>query len=68
MMLGKKIKTFLNQRGIRQNFICEKTGLSAQTVSAMLNGDRKITAEEYFLICEALNVKADFFIETAESA
>lgn len=61
MLLGSKIKLYLASRGITQAFIVEKTNISASKLSAMLNGDRKILAEEYFLICKALNVQYDFF-------
>lgn len=64
-MLGTKIKKYLHDNGIKQSYISEKTNLSIPTLNAMLNGNRKITAEEYFLICDALNVNVEFFREYA---
>lgn len=60
-MLGPKIKKYLHDNGIKQSYISEKTNLSIPILNAMLNGNRKITAEEYFLICDALNVNVEFF-------
>jgi transcriptional regulator with XRE-family HTH domain len=31
----------------------------------MLNGKRKISAEEYFAICTALKVDLDYFVKSA---
>lgn len=65
-MLGMKIKKFLNQNGIRLSFVAEKIGVSANVFSGMLNGKRKITAEEYFLICRTLEVDLEYFINQEE--
>lgn len=62
-MLGQKIKEYLISNGITQAFVCSKTRISAPTLCSMLNGDRKILAEEYFLICKALNLDFKFFYE-----
>lgn len=69
-MLGGKIKSYLKSAGVTQSFVCDKTGISASKLSAMLNGDRKILAEEYFLICKALNLEFSFFydVETEKAS
>lgn len=60
-MLGCKIREYLIENGIKQAYISEKTGISPNILSAMLNGNRRILAVEYFKICAALNVQLDFF-------
>ncbi|MDD3393820.1 MAG: helix-turn-helix transcriptional regulator [Anaerotignum sp.] len=67
-MLGLKIKEYLVSNGITQAFVSGKTGISAPTLCAMLNGERKILAEEYFLICKALNLDFAFFYRESEKA
>lgn len=57
-MLSTKIKKYLVENGIKQIFLSEKTGIPISKLNAMLNGKRKIPAEDYFLICEALNIDA----------
>jgi transcriptional regulator with XRE-family HTH domain len=63
--IGSSIKEHLESRGITQTFICNKTKIPNNIMSPMLNGKRKISAEEYFLICEALNVPLDTFSKLA---
>ncbi|MCD7733003.1 MAG: helix-turn-helix domain-containing protein [Oscillospiraceae bacterium] len=60
-MLNQSIKKFMEERGIKQSFLKEQLGMKASTVNALLNGDRKISAEEYFKICNALKVPLDYF-------
>lgn len=62
-MTGKKIKEYLSNKGISQTFVANKTGIPISTLNAALNGNRKILAEEYFLICQALEVPLDTFVE-----
>lgn len=64
-MLGKKIKEYIANSGYKIGVIAERAGLPANTFSAMINGKRKITAEEYFAICKALGVELDYFMKTA---
>ena len=66
-MLGQKIKEYLKSIGVTQAFVSDKTKISPSTLSAMLNGERKILAEEYFLICKALNLDFAFFYSEAEA-
>ena len=62
-MLGEKIKNFIKENGIKQTFLASRLGVSTSTLNAMLNGNRNITAEEYFKICEILNVSVEAFRE-----
>lgn len=47
---------YLTERGIKQSFIAEKTGIAPDTVSKILNGHRKILADEFLSICRALDI------------
>lgn len=58
---GPRIKKYLNEKGITQAFLSRKTGISEDVISRILNGNRNMSAEEYFLICEALNVPLNVF-------
>lgn len=64
-MLGERIKNYLSEVGLKHIAVAEKAGFSLNTFSAMLNGKRKITAEEYFVICKVLNVPLDTFVTLA---
>lgn len=60
-MLGSKIKSYISACGVKLSTIADKANIPLNTFSAMMNDKRKITAEEYFAICTALNVSLDKF-------
>ena len=62
-MIANAISNYMKQNGIKQSFICQKTGLSKHSVSYALNGKRKLSIDEYERICIALNVPYDFFFK-----
>lgn len=62
-MFGTRIKNYLDANGIKYNFLAERIGVSQNSCSAMLNERRKITVEEYFLICKVLGVDATYFAD-----
>ena len=61
LVLNRRIKKFMEERGVKQSFLKEQLGMTASTVNALLNGNRGISAEEYFKICDALKVPLEFF-------
>ena len=63
MEIRQRIKECINERGIKQYVIAKKAGLSPKQFSAMMTGKRNIYAEEYYFICEALNVTVNEFIK-----
>ena len=63
MDVEQKIKEYLEENGISQARIGRKAGLNLTKLNLSLNGNRKITLEEYALICGALNVNTDFFLK-----
>lgn len=65
-MIGKKIKIYLENKGIKQKFVADKTGLSESAMSDICNEKRKVDAVEYYLICKALQLPLDYFPEGIE--
>ena len=64
MEIGLKIGKYLKDRGIKQAFLVEKTGLTASAISDICTGSRKtIECMEYYKICRALKVSMETFIE-----
>lgn len=59
----KKLKLYLEENGIKQQFVCDKTGIDKVTLSNILNGKRKLTANELLVIAEAINVPLNFFTQ-----
>lgn len=62
MNCNKMIADYLEAKGITQKFISNKTGLSQNKISQIVNGTRKVTADELVLIAKALDVNADIFL------
>jgi len=60
-MLGIKIREYILDSGMKLSAIAERVNIPMNTFSAMMNGKRKITAEEYFAICKELNVPLEQF-------
>lgn len=63
MCVGQKIKSYLKENGISQTFVSEKTQIPLTKLNMSLNGNRKLDFEEYELICGALSVGTDKFLE-----
>lgn len=53
-MIAKNIKDYIDSKGISQTYISNKTGIPLPKLNGKLNGKVRITAEEFFIICEAL--------------
>jgi len=60
-MIVESIAKYIAKNGIRQVFLCEKTGLTKHCVSMSLKGQRKLSLDEYEKICQALNVPCEYF-------
>lgn len=60
-MLGFRIKEYMTQCGLKYGVIADRAGIPLNVFSAIINGKRKITAEEYFSICKALGVPLEQF-------
>lgn len=69
---GKKVKVqsrisaYLKRMGISQASVCEKTGIRPDSMSAMLNGKRKMTADEFEKICFAIEKSPNDFISAKQ--
>lgn len=65
MNINAKLKEIVDKRGLKQTYICEKTGMTSDCVSRILSSTRKITAEEFLLICDVLDIDANEFRKSA---
>lgn len=63
MDVAQKIKDYMKQQGIAQASVCRKTGISASKFNLAVNGKRKFTFEEYEMVCWALDVGVEKFLE-----
>lgn len=63
MEVGPKIKSYLEQKGIAQAHISRVTNIPCAKLNLALNGKRRMTFGEYELVCGALDLGTDFFLE-----
>ena len=65
-MIGKLIKEYLQDKGIKQNYVAEKAGITDNAMSDICNGKRDIGCIEYYKICKVLGVPLGYFLEGVE--
>lgn len=63
MTINERLKSILDDRGVKQAYISQKTGFSADVISRILKGNRKILADEFLTICNALSIDPNSFRE-----
>lgn len=68
MDVAVKIKRYLEENGVAQSWLSCKTGIASAKLSLALNGKRRLTFDEYELICWALNVDVGTFLEARAPA
>lgn len=61
--VGLKIKTYLKDHGITQTWLAYQTGLGVKKMNDIVNSSVKLAASDLALICKALNVSADLFLQ-----
>ena len=62
MSVQTRISAYMRQMGISQASISKKTGISADKMCAIVNNRLRMTADEYELICKAIDkTPNDFF-------
>ena len=58
-----EIKKYLKEKGISQTFVSTKAGIPLPKLNLALNGNRRLTLEEYTSICAVLDVSVDKFLK-----
>jgi plasmid maintenance system antidote protein VapI len=62
MHIGQMIREYLKEVGIPQNKFAVALKIKPSKLNLMLLGHRKISAEEYFTMCWALDVSPEKFM------
>lgn len=60
-MRGSDIKSYLDEMGIKQTYLAEKSGIPQPIINAILNDNRRIEVNEYIDICSALKLPLSYF-------
>lgn len=64
MKIYQKISKYITENGIKQKYISEKSGIPENVLSMILNGKRKLDADEFVEIILVLGVDANYFINS----
>jgi transcriptional regulator with XRE-family HTH domain len=68
MEIGKRIGAYLKDQGIKQAYLCERTGLTPTEMSYICTGKcKKVDAIDYYKICKALEVDLLYFLRNGDS-
>lgn len=67
-MVADTMKTMIDGKGIKYTFIAEKTGLSPDRVSKVLNRQRKMLADEMISICEVTGIQLADLAQAVQDA
>ena len=59
----EKVRTYIDDNGLKQISIAKKAGIPKATFNAILNGKRTLYADDLREICIALNVSPELFID-----
>ena len=57
MVVKNRLKEILDERGIKQTWVAEKTGVTRQTISNLINDRFCPSIELAFKICDALGLQ-----------
>ena len=63
MHVYEKILMYITKHEINQTALAAKCGIAPEEFQAMLTGKQKMYAEDLRMICFALNVSPEIFIE-----
>lgn len=63
MVVQSRIARYLEEHGIKQRWLAEKLGMTDNQISAILNGKRKMSVDEFARICTAIGKTPNDFME-----
>lgn len=67
MCVYEKVRAYIDSQGLKQVAVAQKAGIPKTTFNAIMNGKRKLYADDLRAICLALNVSPELFIEVKQA-
>lgn len=61
MEIHQKIRNYIQKRGLKFNFVAEKSDINPKRFYRLMNGDSPIGIDEYEKICAGLEVDPGYF-------
>lgn len=65
MKINRLMDEIVKEKGLKQTYLAERVGMTPDAVSKILRGERKLTAEEFLVFCDVLDVNPNVFRTTA---
>ena len=56
MQMHERVKQYISDRGLSQKIIAANMGIPEPKLSLILNGKRRMTVDDYEMICRAMAV------------
>lgn len=63
MPINENIKKYLEEHGIKQTFLANKSGIHIKKINSIIANNRKVSAEELGKISKALDVDPNIFLD-----
>ena len=60
-MVAKKVKDYVDKKGIKYTALAQQVGITQQQMSAILTGRVTLKADIFFKICDVLEVSPEIF-------
>lgn len=57
----ERIRTYIKDKGMKQRWVAEGAGMTDLEISQYLTGRKRLTADAYIRICDALGVTLETF-------
>lgn len=61
MKMYERIRTYIESKGLKLNFVAEKAGINPKRFYRLVNGSAPLTVDEYEIICSGLSVQPEYF-------
>lgn len=65
MRVNERLAQIIRDRGLKQAYLSERTGYSADIISKIIRCERKLSAEEFFVFCKVLELDPAIFMDDA---
>lgn len=59
----EKLRNYIESHGIKKSFVAEKAKINRTSLSMILNGKQKCTADQYIAICKVIEKRPEDFVK-----
>ncbi|MEB2281081.1 hypothetical protein LAV73_13900 [Lysinibacillus xylanilyticus] len=63
MKMYERIRHYIFSNGLKLNFVAEKSNIEPKKFYRVINGETKLLADDFELICKGLEVAPEIFLK-----